>query len=168
MSLDDKKWMEQDVEYPEAGECIGKSTRVDNALPSYEYLYGLKHKIPKELFAYYFRRLLQYNTANVPVELRLKMFESVDRNDIMFQSELDSLRKLGESVTIYRGASSSEISPGLSWSLKKYIAENSDFYRGRLFVAEIPTSAILLYMSHEEDEEEIVAHVTSDYQIIDE
>ncbi len=168
MSLDDRKWYEQEINYPEVRNCIGKSTCMSNALPSYEYLFKLKESIPKELYAYYYRKLLQFNTANVSVELRLKMFTGVDRNDIMYQQEIDAICSLGDSVIGYRGTSKAEKQPGLSWSLKRYIAESSDFYNGRLFIARIPTSSILLYLMKQEDEEEVVAYVTSDYIIEDE
>ena len=99
--------------------------------------------------------------------MRLKMLEDVDRNDIMFQEELEAIQGFGESITVFRGTSKDEELPGLSWSLKRHIAESSDFYRGRLFKATIPTSKILLYLSQEEDEEEIIAHITSNYEIED-
>ena len=165
MSLNNRVWLDQLDDYPEVAECIRQSGNPHDALPSYEYLYKFKGKIPKELYAYYLRRLLQFNTANVSVEMRLKMLEDVDRNDIMFQEELEAIQGFGESITVFRGTSKDEELPGLSWSLKRHIAESSDFYRGRLFKATIPTSKILLYLSQEEDEEEIIAHITSNYEI---
>lgn len=167
MSLDQKKWLEQLDNYPEAKKCIRQAETLSNVLPSYEFLYSLKSQIPKELYAYYLRTLLQYNTANVPVELRLLMLQDVDRNDIMYQEELDAIDNFETSVVIYRGTSKSEIAPGLSWSLRRYIAESSDFYNGRLFIAQISPSSILLYLSKDGDEEEIIAHVTDNYYIID-
>ncbi len=167
MSLNNRVWLDQLDDYPEVAECIRQSGNPHDALPSYEYLYKFKGKIPKELYAYYLRRLLQFNTANVSVEMRLKMLEDVDRNDIMFQEELEAIQGFGESITVFRGTSKDEELPGLSWSLKRHIAESSDFYRGRLFKATIPTSKILLYLSQEEDEEEIIAHITSNYEIED-
>ena len=167
MSLDEKIWCKQLEEYPKADECIGKSATKTNTLPSYQYLYKLKNEIPKELYAYQFRRLLAYNTANVPMDFRLKMFQDVDRDDIMYQEELDAICQWGERVIIYRGASKNEEKPGLSWSLKRDIAESSDFHQGRLFIAEIHTSNILLYLSKDTDEEEVIAHVIDNYEIID-
>ena len=102
MSLDIKKCLSQENAHPEVRECISKSTRMDDALPSYEYLYSLKDSIPKELYAYYYRRILQMNTENVSVELRLKMFEGVDPRDIMYQDELDAINhEFGETITVY-------------------------------------------------------------------
>ena len=168
MGIDKKKVIRQEQAYPEVGKCIGKSETKTDALPSYKYLYALKSKIPKEVYAYYLRRILSYNTANVSVEFRLKMLESVEREDIMYQEELDAIQSFGDSITVYRGESKEEEKPGLSWSRKRYIAESGDFYQGRLFVATIPTSAILVYLSKDTDEEEIIAHVTENYEIEDE
>lgn len=42
------------------------------------------------------------------------------------------------------------------------------FAKGRLFIAEIPKSKIIMYISHDGDEEEIVAYVESNYQCMDE
>ena len=162
MSLDEGKWRTQCDGFPDARDCRMKSTEILDALPSYEYLFSLKKEMPKELFAYIYRELLKWNTANVSVDLRLKMFEGIDPSDIMFQNELDTIEGFGDSITVYRGALKDEDPPGLSWSLRKDVAENSDYYQGKLFIAEIPKSAILLYI-HDENEEEIIAHVTSGY-----
>ena len=166
MSLNKELCRKQLEDYPEVDDCIRQSKSMDNALPSYEYLYSLKGRIPKELYTCYFRKLLQYNTRNVPVELRLKMFEGVSRTDIMFQDELDAIQGFGDELILYRGTSKNEEKPGLSWSRRKDIAEGT-FCEGRLFVARVPTSDILVYLAHEEDEEEIIAHVTSGYIIVD-
>lgn len=168
MSLDNKKWLEQRELYPEVLCCIRQSKSPDDALPSYEYLFNLKNKIPPELYAYYFRKLLQFNTKNDSSAFRLKMFEGVSSEDIMYNDELDAISRLPEYVTIYRGTSSNEEIPGLSWSLKKHIASEYPFNRGRVFEAVIPRKSILLYFAHEEAEEEIIAHVTSGYRVIEE
>jgi hypothetical protein len=169
MSLNVKKCLIQEDKYPEVRECISKSKKMNDALPSYEYLYALRDSIPKELYAYYYRRILQMNTANVSVELRLKMFEGVDPEDIMYQDELDAINnEFGETIVVYRGASASEEMPGISWTKYKWVAEGSDFNKGKVFMATIPKSSILLYLAHEEDEGEIIAHVTTGYKVIEE
>ena len=58
-----------------------------NSLHCYEYLYKLKPNISTELFAYYFRNLLQMNTGNVSPELRLKMFEGLNPEDLTESSK---------------------------------------------------------------------------------
>lgn len=64
----------------------------DDALPVYKYLYSLKGEISKELYAYLYRGLLQFNTKNVPVDFRLKMFEGISQDDIMYEDELNTIR----------------------------------------------------------------------------
>lgn len=168
MSLDERKWMEYDDKYPNVRLCTIQSKSMKDSLACYEFLYRLKSEIPKELYAFNFRRLLQMNTGNVSVELRLKMFEGVNPEDIMFQDELDTIENEFEDyITVYRGATKDENIPGISWTIYRQVAEDT-FYRGRLFEAQIPKSSILLYLAHEEDEGEIIAHVTSGYRIIKE
>lgn len=168
MSLDEGKWKEYYNQYPEAKECTIQSKNVENALPCYEYLYKLKPEIPKELYAYLFRKLLQFNTKNVSKEFRLKMFEGVSSNDIMYQDELDAIENFEEYITVYRGAAKDENIPGLSWTLIRDVAECFPYYRGKLFEARVPKSDILLYYANDNCEGEIIANVTSDYRIIKE
>lgn len=86
----------------------------------------------------------------------------------MYQDELDAINKeLGETITIYRGVPASETIPGLNWAKHKWVAEGSEFNKGKVFMATIPKSSILLYYAHEEDEGEIIAHVTSGYTVIE-
>lgn len=168
MSIDRGKIAKYQEQYPQIMDCIGQSKTVHDALPSYIFLRDLRPEIPKELYAFYFRKLLQMSTANVSIELRLEMFEGITPEDIMYQDELDAIDKtFDEYITVYRGTSKNEDVPGLSWTLRKYIAEGT-FYEGRLFEARIPKSSILLYFAHEEDEGEIISHVTSGYKIIEE
>jgi hypothetical protein len=63
-------------------------------LITYEYLDSLRPLIPKELYAFNLRALLQFNTKNVSVEMRLRMLDGVSWNDIMFQDELDAINSL--------------------------------------------------------------------------
>lgn len=165
MSLDEGKWRKYDNQYPEVARCATQSDYVKDALANYEYLYKLKPKIPKELYAVYFRKLLQTNTGNVSNELRLKMFEGVDPKDIMFQDELDTIEnKFEDYITIYRGATKDENIPGICWTTDKRVAE--EFSEGRLFEAKIPKSSILAYFAHQGTECEIIVNVISGYRII--
>lgn len=168
MSLDEGKWWNQIDDHPEVNDCIGQSKTPIDARPSYEFLYNLKGSIPKELYAFYFRRILQMNTANVSIDLRLKMFEGVEWEDIMYQDELDAINGFDEEISIYRGADKNEEIPGISWTIRKHVAIEYPFNRGRVFKAVIPKKDILLYLAHEEDEGEIIAHVSSGYEIIEE
>lgn len=168
MSLDEGKWKQYDKEYPKAAMCISQSNSMEDALPCYEYLYKLKSEIPEELYALYFRRLLQMSTRNVSKELRLKMFEGIKPENIMYQDELDAINnEFDDYITVYRGTSKNEDIPGICWTICRSVAEDT-FYEGRLFEARIPKTSILLYFAHEEAEGEVIVPVTSDYKIIEE
>lgn len=168
MPIDRKKCISLSDKYPEIRECISQSKTFTDALPSYEYLFSKKDSIPKELYAFYFRKLLQMNTANVSDEMRLKMFEGVDREDIMYQDELDAIEnEFGDSITIYRGAQKSELKPGICWTKNREVAEEFASNTGKIFVTEIPKTSILLYFAHEESEGEIIANVTSGYKLLE-
>lgn len=117
---------------------------------------------------YYYRRILQMNTANVSVELRLKMFEGIDPKDTMYQDELNVINnEFGETITVYKGAPASETIPGLSWTKYKWVTEDSEFNKGKVFMATIPKSSNLLYFAYEEDEGEIITRVTSGYTVME-
>lgn len=165
-NLDEKIWRKQLDQYPQAYECIGKAVSPNDALPSYEFLNSIRKEIPKELYAYYLRVLLQSNTKDVPKKLRLDMLKDVSWNDIMYQDEIEQINSWDEYITIYRGTDVNEIIPGLSWTIYKHIAESSDFNQGRIFEATIPKNQILLFMSHEECEGEILVDVTKGYKIL--
>ncbi len=167
MSLEFGSWKKYQDEYPEVMECTIQSSSMHNALPCYEYLYKFKEKVPKELYAYNLRRLLEFSTFNVSNEFKLKMLDGVDPKDIMYQDELDAIEnKFPDYITIYRGASKEEDTPGMSWSIYKWVAEN--YYNGRLFKAVVPKENILVYISHNVTDVELVIHVTSNYEIIEE
>ncbi len=168
MSLDEGKWKKYYDQYPEVALCTTQSNSMKNSLSCYEFLYSLRLKIPKELYAFHLRKLLQMNTGNVSNEFRLKMLEGVNSEDIMFQDELDTIEnEFEEYITVYRGTTKDEDIPGICWTIHKWIAEDI-FYRGRLFEAQISKKSILLYFAHQEDEGEVIVHVTSDYKIIKE
>ncbi len=168
MSLDQQKWIEYDKQYPEVRECTTQSKSMRDSLKCFTYLYDMKNRIPEELYAYYYRKLLNMNTGNVSVELRLKMFEGVKPDNIMYQEELDTIsNEFDNYITVYRGTTKNEDLPGLSWTIYRHLAETA-FYRGRLFEATIPKSSILLYLAHDADEGEIIANVTSGFKIIKE
>lgn len=82
MSINKKKILMYEEIFPSARDCRMKSVSPRNALPSYEYLESIRHSIPKELYAYNLRNLLQWNTENVSPEMRLRMLECVSWEDI--------------------------------------------------------------------------------------
>lgn len=167
MAINEDRINELNRKYPMVCECRSKSTSTLDALPSYEYLRNLRDDIPEELYAFWFRELLKFNTAKVSDELRLEMFEGVKRENIMYQEELDALKSFDDVITVYRGASADEDPPGICWSLKKYVAE--EYFEGHddvLFVADVSKKDILAYFSKNNIEEEIIVKVEKDYKKI--
>lgn len=95
------------------------------------------------------------------------MFEGVSWEDIMYQDKLDAIEGFEPFITIYRGTDPNEEKLGLSWTLRKSVADSVPFYRGRVLKAIIPKEDILVYFAHEEDKMEIIANATSEYTIIE-
>jgi hypothetical protein len=122
MSINLSKIRELSKKYPVASDCRMKSKSSMDALPCYECLDSLRPLIQKELYAFNLRALLQFNTKNVSVEMRLHMLDGVSWNDIMYQDELDAINSFESEITIYRGTDSSENLPGLSWAIRKGVA----------------------------------------------
>ncbi|MCQ2472229.1 MAG: hypothetical protein MJ147_09365 [Clostridia bacterium] len=166
MSINDAKILKWVGKYPSAFDCRMKLKSPLDALPCYEYLESIRTQIPNELYAYNLRSLLEFNTANVPVEMRLRMLKDVTWNEIMYQDELDAISRFDSQITIYRGTNSSEKKPGISWTLQKSIAYSEPFNRGRVFKATISKESIIAYFAHKENEEEIIANVNSEYSIV--
>lgn len=167
MSINKDIIRELSDKYPSAMECRMKANSSSDALPCYEYLESIRSTIPPSLYAFNLRALLQYNTKNVPAEMRLRMLDGVSWDDIMYQDELDAIKNFDSEIVVYRGTKPTEQIPGISWSIQKGVATSYPFNRGRVFRAIIPKEKILLYFAHEEDEGEIIANITSGYCIIE-
>ena len=167
MSINLTKIRELSEMYPTDRDCRMKFSSSMDALPCYEYLESLRPSLPKDLYAYNLRALLQFSTKNVSVEMRLRMLDGVAWDDIMYQDEIDTINNFESEITIYRGTNPSEEIPGLSWALQKSIAASEPFNRGKVFKAVIPKEKILVYFAHEEDETEIIANVTSNFVVIE-
>ncbi len=164
--MDITKVIKQSELHPEVDSIISKT--LANTESGYKYLYSLKGSIPKELYAYHLRRIWNMKTDGLSLDLALQMFEGIEPEDIMFDEELDAIKQFDDYITIYRGASTTEEVPRLSWTLRKSVAtNNSDFANSRLFIAKVPKKDILLYLAKDCDEEEVVVHVTEGYEIVD-
>lgn len=164
--MDVEKVKRQQELYPEVDSVISKT--LDNTEDGYRYLYNLKGSIPKELYAFYLRRIWGMKTEGLSFELALQMFEGVEPEDIMYEEELDAIKQFDDYITIYRGTSITEEVPRLCWTLRESVAtNNSDFAHGRLFKATVPKKDILLYITKDGAEEEVVVHVTEGYEIVD-
>lgn len=164
--MDVKKVMRQMELHSEVDSIIQKT--LADTERGYQYLFSLKELLPKELYAYCLRKNWSMKTDGLSIDLALRMFDGVRPEDIMYEEELKAIEQFDEYITIYRGASISEVVPRLSWTLRESVAtNNSDFAHGRLFRATVPKKEILLYLAKDCDEEEIVVHVTEGYEIID-
>lgn len=165
--MDKEKVIKQSEEHPETWNIINET--LNDTVSGYEHLLALKNSIPKELYAYLLREIWKMKTDGISIELALKMFENISPEDLMYTDELEAIREFDEEIEIYRGTDINEKVPRLCWTLRKSIAtKNSDFANGRLFMAIIPKSKIIMYIAHDGDEDEIVAHVESGYKYIDE
>lgn len=163
MALDERKSLEQLEKYPKLVRF--RSCFTDPAEPNtaYEYLYTIREEIEPCVYAYLLRKLLMMNTKDVDKSLRLSLLAATTRDELMLQSEIDEFDLLPDCLELYRGTVFKEREPGLSWSLKKYVAE--ELYRGKLFKAEIPKDAVLAYFN-EQSEAEVIACVPKKLAIV--
>ena len=157
--------LKQKSRYDEPESLIGLT--LENPLKGYEKLLEFKATLPKELYAYWLRTLWKMNTNGLSPSLSLQLFSDVSPEDLMYEDELEAIKNFEDVITIYRGTDKTESVPLMSWSMRKDIASQSHFARGRLFVARIPKTKVIMYISHDGDEEEIVAYVESGFEIID-
>lgn len=157
MTFEDSKREEFLSEYPELKPFLTANQKMAHPAPLYKQLDSLYGKISDEAYAHALRRLLKMSTFGVSKDYRLKMLGRIKREDLMTNSELEKLATLPDLVTIYRGATYAEETPGLSWTLKKNIASN-EFYEGKLFEAKVSKDAIIAYIA-DQDEEEILTDV---------
>jgi hypothetical protein len=136
----------------------------DTPVKGFQYLISIRDTVDLEAYAMYVRMLTQADTDGVPLEVLLEAYRGLAQNDLMSIGEIQKLDMLPEQLVIYRGTDPSESVPRLSWSLSKETAEI--YRRGRMFRARISKKDILAYYCENCDEEEIIAHVTGDYEVI--
>nr|DAW02812.1 MAG TPA: hypothetical protein [Caudoviricetes sp.] len=130
----------------------------------FKFLISIKNDVDLEAYAMYVRILTQTDTQDVPLEVLLKAYEGLKQEDLMSKEEIDKLASLPDELTIYRGTDSSEYPPRISWSLLESKART--FENGRMYKAIINKKDIFAYYSSNGDEEEIIAHVTDNYDVI--
>ena len=147
-------------DYPE----LPRIMSILDATVKFEYLLELRETVPEDLYAFYARYAYQMDTLNVPLDLLEKVFKDVDMNLLMSELEMERYEALPEYITIYRGTNPDEDVPRLSWSLKESVAEK--YNKGRLFKATIKKDSIIAYFSNNTFEEEIVAYVPENFEII--
>lgn len=130
----------------------------------FNYLISLRNDVDLEAYAMYVRILTQTNTQGVPLEILLKAYEGLRQEDLMSKEEIDKLSDMPEELIIYRGTDALEFPPRISWSLLERKART--FENGQMYKAKINKKDILAYYSSNGDEEEIIAHVTDDFDDI--
>ena len=130
----------------------------------FKFLIAIRNEVDLEAYAMYVRMLTQTNTHDVPLEMLLKAYEGLKQEDLMSKEEIDKLAELPEELTIYRGTDALEYPPRISWSLLESKART--FENGQMYKATINKSDILAYYSSNGDEEEIIAHVTDNFDDI--
>lgn len=140
-----------------------RAAQPNKAIDSFCFLKDKRGAIEDRLYAYCLRNLLTYSVEGVPIDLRLEMLEGVQREDIMYQHELDTWAEWEPNVTIYRGAKDDKKRQGLSWSLDKTVADA--FFEGYLLEATIQKDSIIAFFD-DNNESEILACV-SRFQVID-
>ena len=130
----------------------------------FNYLISLREKVDLEAYAMYVRMLTQTNTHGVPLEILLKAYEGLKQEDLMSREELDKLASLPDELVIYRGTDALEFPPRISWSLLESKARI--FENGQMLKAVVNKKDILAYYSSNGDEEEIIAHITDNFDDI--
>ena len=140
------------------------SYKFSNPAEKFEFLISIRHEVDLEAYATFVRMLTQMNTQNVPLEVLLKAYEGLKPNDLMCKDEIDRLLALSDELTIYRGTDASEYYPRISWTLLESKART--FENGRLYRAIVNKRDIFAYYSINTNEEEIIAHVTKNFDVI--
>ena len=130
----------------------------------FNYLILLRNNVDLEAYAMYVRMLTQANTQGVLLETLMKAYEDLRQEDLMSEEEIEKLAAMPDVLTIYRGTDALEFPPRISWSLSEEKARK--FENGQMYRAVINKKDILAYYSSNCDEEEIIAHVTDNYDDI--
>ena len=135
-----------------------------NCTERFEKLLSIREKVDKIAYAMYVRMAIQFDTHGVPLETLLLVLDGLSQKDLMSKEELDKLADMPEILTIYRGTDIYEFPPRISWSLLKNKA--CWFEQGKMYKAEINKQEIFAYFCSNGDEEEVIAHVTDNFDSI--
>lgn len=130
----------------------------------FESLLAVREQVDKAAYAMYVRMAIQTDTHDVPLELLLKVLDGLKQEDLMSKEELEKLEQMPDVLTIYRGTDACEFPPRISWSLNKETARRFD--SGQMYKAMINKKDIYGYFSCNGDKEEIIAHVTDNFDDI--
>lgn len=104
----------------------------------------------------------EFPMANNDLHMLMQMFTAAEKEDVMSPSDYAAYNKLSKQLTIYRGLQheGAEVE-SMSWTLSKDVATwfaqrwLKSGEKGRVFSANVPLSAVLMY-NNERNEEEVV------------
>lgn len=133
-----------------------------NPTERFNFLISLRNEVDIEAYAMFVRILTQKDTHHVPLEILLKEYDGIKQDLLMSKEEIDKLALLPDKLIIYRGTDLFEYPPRISWSLIESNARM--FENGQLYRAVVNKREILAYYSSNSDEEEIIAHVTDNFE----
>ncbi len=145
-------------------DCIDLQKDWENEA-AFEKLISVKKKIPSELYATVLSILYCTDTEDVKYDTFVSAFEGTECSELMYANDLEKLKIMPNEIVIYRGTQDqNEIVPRLSWSLKYETAKR--FGTSHLFKAKIKKEQVIAYYSKNGDEEEILAFVSKDFEMI--
>ena len=132
---------------------------------AFQKLISLRGKIPEGLYGRILTCMYLMDTDEVNIETLKTAFSGVARETLMYDEDLEMYKVMPDTITIYRGTQDpSEKMPRLSWSLKQDVARG--FGPSHMFKASISKARVIAYYSKGGDEEEILAVVTDNFEII--
>lgn len=162
--ISDREYKELVNKYPECEEPLRLHMDWEYE-QAFQKLISLKDRIPEALYGCILTKMYIMDTDEVDIETLKKAFAGVSREALMCDEDIEKYKAMPEIITIYRGTQDpSERMPRLSWSLKKEVARN--FGPSHIFKTSIPKDAVIAYYSKDGDEEEILATVTDNFEII--
>lgn len=135
-----------------------------NCTERFEKLLSIRDQVDKTAYAMYVRMAIQFDTHRVPLKTLLLVLDGLTQEDLMTREELDKLEEMPENLTIFRGTDRNEFPPRISWSLSEHKARW--FYQGQMYKALINKQDIYAYFCSNGTEEEIIAHITNNFDEI--
>lgn len=135
-----------------------------DATEKFKQLIAIRTKVDKAAYAMYVRMAIQMDTYGVPLEILLEALDGLKQEDLMSKKELKKFKVVPDMITIYRGTDAGEYPPRISWSLLEGKARI--FEHGQMYKAVISKRDIYAYFCENSDEEEIIAHVTNNFEDI--
>lgn len=141
---------------------LKKIITIYDSTEKFKKLISIRSQVDRTAYAMYVRMAIQMDTHGVPLEILLEALKGLEKEDLMSKKEIKKLKAMPDILTIYRGTDAREDSPRISWSLSEKRARI--FAHGQMYKADVNKHDIYAYFSENSDEEEIIAHVTDNYE----